>query len=111
MLDAIGRFEFSPKFNIWAGRFLPPSDRANLYGPYYAHHWNVYTSGDGVQDGYPFLEVGRDNGVTYWGQFDKMKLYGGIFDGPTTTGSEHPADRAPAGCISSISGIRNPATT
>ena len=51
VLDAIGRFEFSPKFNIWAGRFLPPSDRANLYGPYYAHHWNVYT--DGVQDGYP----------------------------------------------------------
>ena len=27
------------QFNIWVGRFLPPSDRANLYGPYYAHHW------------------------------------------------------------------------
>ena len=26
-------FEMSPKFNVWMGRFLPPSDRANLYGP------------------------------------------------------------------------------
>ena len=51
VLDAVARFEFSPKFNVWVGRFLPPSDRANLYGPYYAHHWGVYT--DGVQDGYP----------------------------------------------------------
>ena len=49
VLDAVARFEFSSKFNIWAGRFLPPSDRANLYGPFYAHHWAVYT--DGIQDG------------------------------------------------------------
>lgn len=46
----MGRFEISPKFN-WAGRFLPPSDRANLYGPFYANNWAVYT--DGIQDGYP----------------------------------------------------------
>ena len=92
VLDAIGRFEFSPKFNIWAGRFLPPSDRANLYGPYYAHHWNVYTSGEGVQDGYPFTEVGRDNGVAYWGQFDRVKVSGGIFDGPSTTGVSKPIE-------------------
>jgi hypothetical protein len=92
VLDAIGRFEYSPKFNIWAGRFLEPSDRANLYGPYYAHHWNVYTSGEGVQDGYPFMEVGRDNGVAYWGQFDKVKVSGGIFDGPSTTGSTTPVE-------------------
>ena len=58
-------FEFSPKFNIWAGRFLPPSDRANLYGPYYAHHWAVFT--DGVQDGYPFIFQGRANGVAVLG--------------------------------------------
>ena len=52
-------------FNIWFGRFLPPSDRANLYGPYYAHHWSVYT--DGVQDGYPFIFQGRDNGAVVLG--------------------------------------------
>jgi hypothetical protein len=56
ILDAVGRLEFSGKFNIWFGRFLPPSDRANLYGPYYSHHWAVYT--DGVQDGYPFIFQG-----------------------------------------------------
>ena len=33
VLDAVARIEMSPKFNIWMGRFLPPSDRANLYGP------------------------------------------------------------------------------
>ena len=92
VLDAIARLEFSPKFNIWAGRFLEPSDRANLYGPYYAHHWNVYTSGEGVQDGYPFMEVGRNNGVAYWGQFDKVKVSGGIFDGPSTTGTSKPVE-------------------
>src|SRR5690606_34431910 len=41
ILDAVARLEFSEKFNIWFGRFLPPSDRANLYGPYYSHHWAV----------------------------------------------------------------------
>ncbi len=89
ILDAVGRIEVSPKFNIWAGRFLPPSDRANLYGPYYAHHWNVFS--DGVQDGYPFVATGRDNGVVYWGDFGKLKVSGGGFDGRTATGqTSHP---------------------
>lgn len=85
VLDAVARIEVSPKFNIWAGRFLPPSDRANLYGPYYSHQWAVYT--DGIQDGYPFLAVGRDNGVAYWGDFNKVKVSAGAFDGATTTGN------------------------
>ncbi len=85
VLDAVARFEMNPKFNIWAGRFIPPSDRADLYGPYYAHHWAVYT--DGVQDGYPTIATGRDNGVAYWGQFGKVKVSAGGFDGPTTTGN------------------------
>src|SRR6478736_2572956 len=72
VMDAAAQFEFSPKFNIWAGRFLPPSDRANLYGPYYAHHWAVFT--DSVQDGYPTVATGRNNGVVYWGDFGKVKL-------------------------------------
>jgi hypothetical protein len=84
VMDAVARFEWSDKVNIWAGRFLPPSDRANLYGPYYAHHWAVFT--DGVQDGYPGIFQGRDNGVVYWGQFDKVKVSGGGFDGTSATG-------------------------
>lgn len=88
VLDALGRFEFSPKFNLWAGRFLPPSDRANLYGPYYANNISVYT--DGVQDGYPATYGGRDNGVAYWGDFDKVKLSVGAFDVPSTTSGATP---------------------
>jgi hypothetical protein len=82
VIDAVARLEFSPQFNIWMGRFLPPSDRANLYGPYYSSHWGVYS--DGVQDGYPFAHVGRNNGVMYWGQFGKVKLSAGAFDGFST---------------------------
>ena len=86
VLDAVAMIEFSPKFNVWFGRFLPPSDRANLYGPYYAHHWSVFT--DGVQDGYPFIFQGRDNGAMYWGQFGMVKVSGGVFDGESATGDD-----------------------
>jgi hypothetical protein len=85
VLDAVARLEMSPKLNIWAGRFLPPSDRANLYGPYYSHEWAVYT--DGIQDGYPFVATGRDNGVAYWGDFGKVKVSAGGFDGQSATGN------------------------
>jgi hypothetical protein len=86
ILDAVARLEFSEKFNVWFGRFLPPSDRANLYGPYYSHHWAVYS--DGVQDGYPFIFQGRDNGAAYWGQFGMVKLSAGAFDGASATGDD-----------------------
>jgi len=87
VMDAIARFEYSPQFNIWAGRFLPPSDRANLYGPFYANHWGVYR--DGVQDGYANVAVGRDNGAAYWGDFGGLKVSAGLFDVPgTSAGSD-----------------------
>jgi hypothetical protein len=79
VMDAIGRFEFSDQFNIWAGRFLPPSDRANLYGPYYANNWAPFA--DGVADYYPDVAIGRDNGVAYWGDFGLAKIQIGAFDG------------------------------
>jgi hypothetical protein len=85
VLDAVAKIELNPMFNIWAGRFLPPSDRANLYGPFYAHEWNVYT--DGIQDGYPFVFQGRDNGVMYYGTFaKKVKVSLGAFDGGSVNG-------------------------
>jgi hypothetical protein len=86
VLDAVAQISTSSKFNVWVGRFLPPSDRSNLYGPYYSSHWGVYT--DGIQDGYPFVATGRDNGVMYWGQFDKVKVSGGLFDGKSATGQD-----------------------
>src|ERR1700692_4471979 len=89
LLDAAGQFSISPKFNVWFGRFLPPSDRANLYVPFYANEWAVFT--DGVQDGYPFVFQGRDNGIAYWGDFKagmaKIKVSAGAFDGGSATGS------------------------
>jgi len=88
VLDAVARIELDPKFNIWAGRFLEPSDRANLYGPFYAHNWAVYT--DAVQNGQPSVFQGRDNGVAYWGDFGKkikMKISGGAFDGRSADGN------------------------
>jgi len=84
VLDAAAQFELSPQVNFWVGRMLPPSDRANLYGPYYANHWATFT--DGVQDGYPFISAGRDNGALYWGQFGIVKLQAGAYDGASSTG-------------------------
>lgn len=78
VIDAAVQFALSDQINIWAGRFLPPSDRANLYGPYYASHWGTFV--DGVQDGYPFETTGRDDGVMYWGQFGMAKVSLGFFD-------------------------------
>jgi hypothetical protein len=84
LMDAIARFEFSETFNIWAGRFLPPSDRPNLYGNFYANNWGVYQ--DGVQDGWPMIAVGRDNGIAYWGDFGRFKVSLGAFDVGSTLG-------------------------
>jgi hypothetical protein len=66
---------------------LPPSDRVNLTGPYYAHHWATFT--DGIENGQPSVFQGRDNGVLYWGDFAKkrLKLSAGAFDGPTADGN------------------------
>jgi hypothetical protein len=79
VLDAIGRFEYSDTLNIWAGRFLEPSDRANLAGPYYANNWAPFA--DGIADYYPSVKTGRDNGAAYWGQFGILKVQAGLFDG------------------------------
>jgi hypothetical protein len=72
---------------------LPPSDRANLYGPYYAHHWNVSLTASRT-DSPPSRLValrnytGRANGIVYWGDFNKkVKLSIGAFDGATLTGN------------------------
>jgi hypothetical protein len=83
ILDAVGEFHISPKFNIWFGRFLPPSDRANLHGPFYSNEWAVYN--DGIEDGYQAVYQGRDNGAAYWGDFKlgsaTVKVSLGTFDG------------------------------
>lgn len=75
VVDAIARFEFHDYFNIWAGRFLPPSDRSNLDGPFYLTAWDFPY----VQFGYPNIFQGRDDGAAIWGQYGEGREDGDMF--------------------------------
>jgi hypothetical protein len=87
LLDAVAKIEPHDLFNIWAGRFLPPSDRSNLDGPYYLNVWDFPF----VQN-FPAKFAGRDDGVAYWGQLGKgmFKWQGGVFEG--TNGGPNQTD-------------------
>ena len=85
VLDAAGQFAISPGLNIWAGRLLAPSDRANMAGPYYSlggGYWAGVASRYGYNGG---IFRGRDDGVTVWGNLLDGKLgYSiGAFEGYT----------------------------
>jgi len=85
VLDAAGQFAISPEFNIWAGRLLSPSDRANMAGPYYSlggGYWAGVASRYGYNGG---IFRGRDDGVVVWGNVADGKLgYSfGAFEGHT----------------------------
>ncbi len=79
MIDGIAQLEFTEGFNIWAGRFLPPSDRPNLYGPFYTSAWSY----PGVASAGPAIGPGRDDGAAAWGSlFDSKFAYSlGAFNG------------------------------
>jgi hypothetical protein len=79
VLDAIVQFEFSDEFNVWAGRFLAPTDRSNLSGNYFLNSWKI----TGVMDPYYSKVGGRDDGVAIWGQEGggAFKWQVGAFDG------------------------------
>jgi hypothetical protein len=85
ILDAAGQFAISPEFNVWAGRLLSPSDRANMAGPYYSlggGYWAGVASRYGYNGG---IFRGRDDGVVVWGDVADGKLgYSfGAFEGHT----------------------------
>src|SRR3569832_2234506 len=84
VLDAVLKFGFNDYFNIWIGRFLPPSDRSNLSGPFYLNSWNFP-----LVKRYPAIFAGRDDGAAIWGQFGKgfFKYQVGAFQGLGTTGA------------------------
>jgi hypothetical protein len=77
VLDAVAQFEPSELFNVWLGRFLPPSDRANLSGPYYQNAWNY----PATVNGYPSIYAGRADGAALWGQINngQLKYQAGVF--------------------------------
>jgi len=79
ILDAVIKLKLTDDINLWAGRFLPPSDRSNLSGPFYLNAWLFpYT-----QFGYNNIFQGRDDGAALWGQTGEgaFKWQIGLFDG------------------------------
>jgi hypothetical protein len=81
--DLIAQYKACNEFQIWAGRLLVPSDRANFSGPFFMIPWNYpgfYVAGAapiGPMEG----ANGRNNGATIWGNAldDKLKYYGGVY--------------------------------
>lgn len=101
VIDAVGIFQITPDFSVWAGRFLSPSSRANMAGPY-------YTSGDGywqniaARYGWNGGTIGRDDGVAIvatamdqrlaysFGAFeaDKIFLFSGLANESTSNSEQ-----------------------
>jgi hypothetical protein len=81
VLDAVAKFSVAG-FDFWTGRFLPPSDRSNLDGPFYLNAYGF----PGVAQAYPSLENGRDNGVAIMKEYNggQFKWSYGLFEGRTT---------------------------
>ncbi|MGR9045465.1 MAG: hypothetical protein ACU83N_09220 [Gammaproteobacteria bacterium] len=79
ILDAIGKFELNPMFNIWAGRMLVPAERREMNGPFYSGVYNIFSAGTPFEpadfnltiksDGTSAGSFGRDDGATVWGAF------------------------------------------
>ena len=79
VLDAVAKFSIKG-FDVWAGKFLPPSDRSNLNGPYFL---NVFDFP--IVQNYPSIAAGRDNGVAIMKEYGggKFKWSYGMFEGRT----------------------------
>ena len=89
ILDLIAQFEPDPAFNLWVGRMLVASDRANFAGPYFAAPW-IYPLFLGPQSFAQAFAVvgpkegpsGRNDGATVWGQVNGglFKYYLGVYN-------------------------------
>ncbi len=84
VIDANVQLQLTPEIAIWAGRFLSPSDRANMAGPYYSSgggggYWANISSRYGWNGGV----IGRDEGVAVVSSFmeDKLAVSFGVFEG------------------------------
>ncbi len=85
VIDANVQFQLTPEVAIWAGRFLSPSDRANMAGPYYSSggggvgYWANISSRYGWNGGV----IGRDEGVAVVSSLldDHLAISFGAFEG------------------------------
>ena len=80
LLDAFVEYTWNDYFHIRFGRHLPASDRYNLDGPYYQNSYDF--PGPGIS-AYPFKSTGRDEGVSFWGQYKggKFKWQASVLEG------------------------------
>jgi hypothetical protein len=83
-IDSNVQIAITPELTIWAGRFLSPSDRANMAGPYYSlggGYWSGIASRYGFNGGF----IGRDEGVAVVGSLmdGKLAYSFGAFEGNT----------------------------
>ena len=85
VLAGVVKLEPSPLFRLWAGRFVPPSDRSNLSGPYYLGSFDFP-----FVHRYPATFAGHDNGIAYWGELAEgaLKWQGGAFEGGNAGSAE-----------------------
>lgn len=95
LLDAIGKFEFNEKVNLWVGQTLVPNERGELNGPFGMATHDGFRTPLFPQDFRPAVGVngpaghagfaGRDIGVVFYGKvhpFGTHLLYAAsVFDG------------------------------
>jgi len=77
--DAIVQVDIAPWLQLWAGRMLPPLDRAALTGPFFGVHYEPTFA-----SAYPsVLPGGRDDGLAAWGAVldGRLKYELGAFRG------------------------------
>ncbi|MCD2451495.1 hypothetical protein GO003_013955 [Methylicorpusculum oleiharenae] len=93
LLDAIGKFEIDPMYNLWVGRMLVPAERREMNGPFYSSVYNIYSVGTPFEpsdfnttirdNGTSAGSFGRDDGATVWGAFfsGRFQYALGVFQG------------------------------
>lgn len=77
VLDAIGKIEVDPLYNLWVGRMLVPAERREMNGPFFSSVYNIFSAGTPFSpadynltiknDGTSAGSFGRDDGATFWG--------------------------------------------
>jgi len=109
IMDLHGKIAIDDAFNIWIGRMLVPSDRANFSGVWFASPWfypGFHFAGPpvGPRQG----PQGRNDGLTAWGQFagGMFKYYAGAYNLQNSAGGALISGRLNLSLLT-----RSPATT
>ncbi len=83
LLDVVVKLDLGV-FDLWVGRQLPPSDRANMDGPFYLNAaWSYPMVQSFGNQGCAGCNGARDNGMAFHGEVNggKFKWAYGVFEG------------------------------